>query len=176
MPKGELTPKQQRFVDEYLIDPNATKAAVRAGYSAKTAGQGGAQLLKNSKVFAAIKARQAKIGGKLEVTAERIKAELALLGFANMLDYTRVNTNGDLVGDLSALSRDQAAALSEVTIETYLDGGGEDAQEVKRVKFKLHDKRAALVDLGKHLGMFKDEGGKGGDIHIHFDAADRELF
>jgi hypothetical protein len=54
------------------------------------------------------------------------------------------------------LTRDQAAAIQDITIDEYTDGRGQDAQPVKRIKFKLRDKRAALVDLGKHLGMFKD--------------------
>jgi phage terminase small subunit len=59
--------------------------------------------------------------------------------------------------DFSGLTRDQAAALVEVTVENFLDGRGETAREVRRVKFKLADKRAALVDIGKHLGMFVEK-------------------
>ena len=83
--------------------------------------------------------------------------ELAKIGFSNMLDYVSITNGGDLITDFSALTKDQAAAISEVTIETYTEGRGEDAEEVKRVKFKLSDKRAALVDMGRHLGMFKDK-------------------
>jgi hypothetical protein len=61
---------------------------------------------------------------------------------------------GDPYLDFSALTRDQTAALSEVTLEDFLDHRGEAARSVRRVKFKLHDKRAALVDLGRHLGLF----------------------
>lgn len=173
MPK--LTPKHERFVREYLVDLNATKAAIRAGYSEKTAKQQGSRLLTNADIAEAVALGGQKIVEKLDLTTDMIKAELRLLGFANMLDYTKVNSNGDLAVDLSKLTREQAAALSEVTVETYLEGGGEDAQEVKRVKFKLHDKRAALVDLGKHLGMFEDTSKKPGDLHIHFDGHDRSL-
>src|SRR5712672_3014311 len=62
----------------------------------------------------------------------------------------------DPVLDWSKLTRDQAAALIEVTVEDFLDGRGEDAREVRKVKFKLADKRGPLVDLGKHLGLFKE--------------------
>lgn len=64
-----LSPKQQRFVAEYLIDSNATQAAIRAGYSAKTAKQIGSRLLTNVDVKAGLKAKQAKITDKLEITA-----------------------------------------------------------------------------------------------------------
>jgi phage terminase small subunit len=82
--------------------------------------------------------------------------ELALIGFANMADYMRAGPDGDPYLDFSALTRDQAGALSEVTVEDFKEGRGENARDVRRVKFKLADKRAALVDLGKHLKLFTD--------------------
>lgn len=152
-----MTPKQQRFVDEYLIDLNATQAAIRAGYSVKTANPAGARLLANVSIAAAIAERQNAVAGKLGITQERIAHELACIGFSNMGDYMRVGPDGDPVLDFSALTRDQTAALSEVTVEDFKDGRGESARDVRRVKFRLADKRAALVDLGKYLGMFKDD-------------------
>jgi phage terminase small subunit len=65
-----MTPKQERFVEEYLIDLNATQAAIRAGYSPKTADQQGSRMLKNVKVSQAIKAAQANLSQKAELTAE----------------------------------------------------------------------------------------------------------
>jgi phage terminase small subunit len=151
-----LSPKQVRFIEEYLVDLNGKQAAIRAGYSAKTAETQASRLLRNAKVRAEFERRQAKLAEKLEITQERIIGELAKLGFANMLDYMRRGPDGDPYLDFSTLSRDQAAALTEVTVEDFKDGRGEDARDVRRVKFKLADKRAALVDLGRHLGIFKD--------------------
>ena len=153
-----INPKQQRFVDEYLVDLNATQAAIRAGYSKATAYSQGQRLLKHAEVGAEVAKRRQKVADKLEVTAERVVQELARIGFANMADYMRSTPDGDPYLDFSGLTRDQAAALSEVTVEDFRDGRGEDGRDVRRVKFKLHDKRAALVDLGKHLGMFKTPG------------------
>jgi phage terminase small subunit len=82
-----------------------------------------------------------------------------------MRDYMRIGPDGDPALDFANLSRDQAAALQEVTVESYIDGGGENAREVKKVKFKLADKRAALVALGRHHKLFTDKfehGGKDG--------------
>ena len=62
-----------------------------------------------------------------------------------MADYMKSTPQGDPYLDFSALTRDQAAALSEVTVEDFLDHRGEEARSVRRVKFKLHDKQAALV-------------------------------
>lgn len=151
-----LNDKQAKFVAEYLIDLNATQAAIRAGYSPKTAEQQGSRLLSNAKVAAAVQAGQSRIAAKLEITAEMVAAELAKIGFANMADYIRI-VGGEPVVDLTSMSRQQAAAIQEVTVEDYMDGRGEDARDVRRVKFKLADKRAALVDLGKHLGMFREQ-------------------
>lgn len=151
-----LSPKQARFVEEYLIDLNATQAAIRAGYSEKTAGSIGSENLQKPEIELAIAKARAKLSEKTGITAERVLAELALLGFSNMQDYMRSSPGGDPYLDFSGLTREQAAALAEVTVEDFKDGRGEDARDVRRVKFKLTDKRAALVDIGKHLGMFKE--------------------
>lgn len=71
-----LTPKQQRFVAEYLIDLNATQAAIRAGYSKKTAQQQSSRLLLNVVVAEAIAKGQAKVSGSLEITAEKVLRNL----------------------------------------------------------------------------------------------------
>lgn len=174
-----LTDKQARFVDEYMVDLNATQAAIRAGYSAKTAADIGRQLLRKTPVAVAIAERQRALSERTGVTAERVIEELAKIGFANMLDYMRSNPNGDPYLDFSQITREQAAALAEVTVEDFKDGRGEDARDVRRVKFKLHDKRAALVDLGKHLGLFKEKvevtGKDGGAVEVQVDAAFAEL-
>ena len=164
---GGLSPKQRRFVAEYALDLNATQASIRAGYSAKTAHVQGSRLLSNVKVREAIANAQAKAADKAEVTIERIVGELAKIGFANMQDYMAATPDGDPYLDFSKLTRDQAAALAEVTVDDFVDGRRENARSVKRVKFKLHDKRAALVDLGRHIGMFQEGGnGNGGGLHI----------
>lgn len=83
-----------------------------------------------------------------------------------MLDYMTVQSDGYAYVDLSRLTREQAAAIQEITVEEYKEGTGEEARNVKRVKFKLADKRAALVDIGRHFGLFVDkkEIGKPGDF------------
>lgn len=151
-----MTPKQAIFVKEYLVDLNATQAATRAGYSAKTAYSAGQRLLKHVDVASALAEAMEKRATKLDITAERVLGELALIGFANMQDYVRIH-GGDPYVDLSEMTREQAAAISEVTVEDFTDGRGEDAREVRRVKMKLHDKKGALTDLGRHLGLFREK-------------------
>ena len=157
-----LSAKRARFVAEYLVDSNATQAAIRAGYSPTSAMVTGCRVLKDAKVQAEIAARQLSLIKKLEITQRRVVEELALIGFANMGDYMRATQNGDPYLAFAELTREQKAALAEVTVEDFVDGRGEEARDVRRVKFKLYDKRAALVDLGRHLGMFPTKGEQNG--------------
>jgi phage terminase small subunit len=149
----ELTVRQARFCTEYIVDLNGEKAATRAGYSPKTAKSQASRLLTKANAKAEIARLQAKRSERTEITAERVLIELAKLGFANMADYMTAGLGGDPYLDFSALTRDQAAALQEVTVDTYVEGHGDEARDVKRVKFKLADKRAALVEIGRHLGV-----------------------
>jgi phage terminase small subunit len=148
MPK--LTPKQQRFVDEYLIDGNATQAAIRAGYSAKTARAIGAENLTKPDIAALVKSARetatAKALEKFEVTKERVIGELARLGFSNMQDFASVDAKGTPFLDLSKLNRDQWAAVQQIKVD---DDGA--------VTLKLYDKRATLIDLGKAAGLFTEK-------------------
>lgn len=167
---SKLTAKQKCFIEEYLIDLNATQAAIRAGYSPKTAYAKGSEMAKRFAVE--IAEAQANRSKRTQITQDMVLNELAKIGFSNMLDYVNVNDGGDPVPDFSKLTRDQAAAISEVTIEEYTEGRGDDAERVKRTKFKLSDKRAALVDMGRHLGMFKDKleltGADGNPMDLNF--------
>ena len=73
-----MTPKQQRFCDEYLVDLNATQAALRAGYSKKTAYSIGVENLRKPEIQAEIQKRQNRLRNKLEITQEKVLRELAL--------------------------------------------------------------------------------------------------
>jgi len=114
----------------------------------------GYENLRKPEISAEIERLQAERSKKTQISAERVLTELAKIGFANMADYLRPSEDGDPYLDFSQLTRDQAAALQEVTVEDFKDGRGEDGRDVCRIKFKLADKRAALADIGKHLGMF----------------------
>jgi phage terminase small subunit len=169
---ARLTPKQAAFIGFYLGDArgNATRAAELAGYSKKTAYAIGAENLRKPQISEAIASRQGELAAELEVTQERIARELALLGFSNMLDYMSIGGRGEPFIDMSELTREQAAALTEATIEDYLEGRGDDAREVRRVRIKLADKRQSLTDLAKLLGLVEPKrteitGKDGGPIH-----------
>lgn len=151
-----LTAKKRRFVDEYLVDLNGTQAAIRTGYKPTRARQTAERLLKEPDVAAAVTEAQAARSERTGITQDMVLQELAKIGFANMGNYLHATSGGDPYFDFAGLTEEQKAALVEVTVEDFVEGRGEDARNVRRVKFKLGDKRAALVDIGKHLGMFKE--------------------
>lgn len=130
---------------EYLVDLNATQAAIRAGYSDKTAGAVAHKLLKKADIFAAIEQRRGKIANRLEITAERVLLEYARIGLSDMRRFIAVDGGGVTMKPSSEWTDDDAAAVAEVT-ETTSESGGS-------VKFKLHNKIAALDALAKHLGL-----------------------
>lgn len=165
--------KHELFACGIVEGKSGREAYKAAGYKASDAAAdtNASRLLKNAQVSARIAELKADAAKATVISAARVLEELGKIGFANMLDYMRVDAGGDPVLEFGNLTRDQAAALAEVSVETFMDGAGDDAREVRKVKFKLCDKRAALVDIGKHLGMFKERvehsGANGGPIETH---------
>ena len=154
---GKLTAKQARFCEEYLVDGNAAGAARRAGYSDNTAQIASSEILRKPHIAERIAELQAAVSRRTEITVDRVRRELGLIAFANVDDFMGSTMEGDPYIDVSKLTRDQKAAIAEFTVEDFVEGRGEDARAVRRVKMKLWDKRAALVDLGRHLGMFDEK-------------------
>jgi phage terminase small subunit len=146
--------RHARFVAEYLIDFNGAKAAVRAGYSARRAKQTASELLARDEIAAAIAEGQQQLAARATVTVDEVVAALTTVLRANVLDYMRVGPEGEPIADFSEMTREQAAAVSEVTVEDFVDGRGDDARDVKRVRFKLHDKLSAADKLMRHLGGY----------------------
>lgn len=113
-----------------------------------------------------------KAAEKGALTRAKVLEELARIGFSNMMDYITINPQGEAFVDFSQLTREQAAAIGSIDVEEYTEGRGEDARQVKRTKFRLLDKKGALVDLGKHLGLFidrKEIGGPGAFAEVSDD-------
>ena len=180
MPKN-LTQKQEAFARHFALHGNAIEAYKAAGYSWKnmkpeTLRVKAAELVAHGTVSVRIAEFKAKKEKRLEkqfdVTVDRIVQELAAIGFSNMEDYIRTTDEGDAFVDFRNLTRQKAAAITEITVEEYVEGRGDDSRNVKRTKFKLADKRGALVDLGKHLGMFeRDNSQRKNNINIVSNAA-----
>ncbi len=170
-----LTPKKRLFAKEYIVDLNGTQAAIRAGYSTKTASSQAERLLRDVDVQAAVHQAVQARERRAEVTADRVVTELAKLGFASMLDYITVQPDGTAVVSLSTLTREQAAAIQEITVEEYTDGKAGEARPVKRVRLKLVDKKGSLELLGRHLGIFKEQFGPVVNVNIAHEHALAEL-
>lgn len=163
-----LTARQSRFVDEYLIDLNATQAAIRAGYSAKGANATAARLLANVSIQAAIQERMKKREERTEITQDRVLQELARIGFA---DLREVFTNTGNLRRPEEWSNALGAAVSSVEVVVRPSGEfDEDGRpQVEHVhKIKLWDKNSALEKIARHLGMFADAGvgDKSRPIHV----------
>lgn len=164
---SKLSKKQSTFVSEYLANGlNATKAAISAGYSEPTAYSAGQRLLKHVEVAKLLAEKTKKRMDALEITADRVVRELALLGFSNMLDYVVIESDGQPSIDLSNLTRDQAAAIQEISVD--LTGGAGDGKRelVPRTKFKLANKKDSLELLGKHLKLFTDKLEVSGTVNL----------
>lgn len=145
---AKLTEKQQRFVDEYLIDLNATQAAIRAGYSAKTADVQGSRMLRNVKVQQAISEAMAERSKRTGVNQDRVVLELAKIAFVKMTDI--VDNQGRIKS--SATEYDLACIEFMKYKESESDTGSSVEREVK-----ISPKLKALELLGKHLGMWNDK-------------------
>ena len=144
---AELTDKQRKFVSEYLVDLNATQAAIRAGYSQKTADRIGPELLGKTWVREAIEAAQKRREKRTEITQDRVVQELARIAFGNSRSVMSWTESGMRLRNSDDLTEDEAAIVSEVRETTTKDGGS--------MALKTHDKLKALELLGKHLGMFE---------------------
>jgi len=164
-----LTPKQQRFVEEYLVDLNATQAAIRAKYSAKTAPFIGHENLKKPNIAAAISRRMKDRARRTEITQDRVLAEYAKLAFYDPRAF--YDDNGDLI-PIKQLDDQSAAAVAGMDVASTTEG----KLPITIRKIKLADKKGALDSIARHLGMFVDRtelsGPKGSPIHAVADLSD----
>lgn len=141
-----MTKKQKLFCEEYLVDLNATQAAIRAGYSSATAKDIGCENLAKPNIRAYIDRAMAERSKRTGVNADRVVRELAKIAFVNAADV--INAKDATLRDDA--SEEDTAAIQSVKVKTF----GEDGLERE---IKMADKLKALELLGKHLGMFKDK-------------------
>jgi phage terminase small subunit len=148
--------RYEAFAREYVVDLNGKRAAIAAGYAEASAEVKASQLLRIAKCRALINALLSKRASKLEVKAEHVVEEISRLAFSNLHDYIRIDGDGQADIDLSALTRDQAAAISEFIVDTTGGTGDGERRKVLRTKIKLVDKTKNLELLCRHLGMLND--------------------
>lgn len=150
-----MNARQELFCREYVIDLNATRAAIAAGYSENTARAIGYENLTKPYIRRFVDKLKSERASRLGIKADKVVEELCRLAFSNMLDYLNV-VGGEPRLDFSTLTRDQAAAIQEIREDTTGGTGDGERKLVLRATFKLADKGANLERLGRHLGMFQD--------------------
>jgi len=152
----KLTNKDKLFVQEYLIDLDVERAALTAGYSKSMAASKAYQWVRDGKVkpqvFKAIKKAMNKRAGKLEITANKVLAEYAKLGFLDPRKF--YDNKGELI-PIHKLPADVAATLTGMDVDEIFVGRGENRKAIGHTKkIKFTDKKSALDSVAKHLGMF----------------------
>ncbi|MDF2650091.1 MAG: putative phage terminase, small subunit [Paenibacillus sp.] len=162
---AKLTAKQKKFCNEYLIDLNATQAAIRAGYSEKTAYRTGADNLRKPQIAEYIQKAMRSREKRTEITQDKVLAELAKIAFVSGADFAKIVTKKSPqtgkefqqveLADTDSLPNDKKAAISNI----------------KETKFGIavesYDKVKALELLGRHLGMFKEKLELSGGIDVN---------
>lgn len=169
-----LTDKQQRFVEEYLVDLNATQAAIRAGYSQRTAAEQGCQLLGKKHVAEAIAAARQALSEKVGLKAERVVEEIRRIAFANITD---VMSWGEAVAVKDAETGEVTVAQGIALVPSYelpehAQGAIAEVRQTREgLALKMHSKVEALDKLARHLGVYAAEkheltGRNGGPIEV----------
>ena len=175
---ADLTERQKRFADEYLVDLNGKQAAIRAGYSERTAEAQASRLLSNVKVQHHIQKRRKERVERTEITQDMVLFELAAIAFSNAADYAQVvekeatlqTEDGD---EIQVLDKDGNPVMYR-TVEPVLTADLTDRQKralsvIKKgrdgFEIKPYDKLRALELIGKHIGMFADKVEVSGEVN-----------
>lgn len=163
----KLNDKQRQFAKEYIVDLNATQAAIRAGYSKKTARIQGCKLLTHPNIAEFIQKLKEKRAAKLEITQDRVLQEMARVAFS---DLRKTLTENGHLKNPDEWDDDTAAAISSMEVVRN-SRSGEDEDGNPEIEFthkiKVYDKNSALEKLGRHLGMFNDKLDLTGDLNIN---------
>ena len=156
---ANLTPKQQRFVEEYLIDLNATQSAIRAGYSEKTANEQGSRLLANVSISEAIAEAQNKRTEQTQIDAAYVLKRLVEIDQMDVLDIMDDDGNVRPLRDWPKIWRQYISNIETISMD---DGEG----WLKKIKWP--DKVKNLELLGRHVsvGAFKDKVEHSGKLEI----------
>lgn len=169
---SKLTPKQERFCQEYVIDLNGTQAAIRAGYSENCAKEQASDLLTKPNIQGFIKELQEKIGKRLEITSDMVVRELWTVGSARIDDYVSViekEEDVEMFGE-EPEEGEEAAIMTKKVVYKCVDikltkeisqdkiGAIESIKQGRSgIEIKLHDKVKSLELVGRHLGIFEKD-------------------
>jgi phage terminase small subunit len=148
MEESAMNTRQTRFVEEFMVDGNATAAAIRAGYATRSARQTASRLMTKGDVQVEIARLAQGRTERVKFTADRVLSEAANLATQSMVAF--VDTDGYLVTNMKDLPTDVVACVQEVTQDTFTNKEG---FTITRVKLKLYDRLRALALVGKHVGV-----------------------
>jgi phage terminase small subunit len=162
-----LNPKQARFVEEYLIDLNATQAAIRAGYRKKAAYAVGAENLRKPQIAAAIEEAQRARSERTEITQDRVLQELATLAFSN-IDHYRI-AEDDTVTLAEGAPKAAIRAVSSIKRRTIPQKSG--LAPIREVEIRLWDKPGPLKLAGQHVGLMREKVEHSGSVRVETEAA-----
>lgn len=153
----KLTILQKRFCQilHSMKTPNQTEAYCLAGYKSvgRAAESNASKVLSLHKVAAYLESLGKRAEARAEKKADEIIAELEKIGFSNIQDFIG---DSNEIQDISKISRDKAAAVESIQSDIRHDSGDSKGY-TEKVKIKLHDKKSALVDLGKRYGLFPNK-------------------
>ncbi|WP_192735259.1 terminase small subunit [Bradyrhizobium sp. OAE829] len=165
-----LTAKQHQFVREFLLDLNATQAAIRAGYSANSAQEQGSQMLSHPEIKAVVEAAMAKRSAKTEIDAERVLEEIAAMAFydpAELIGVSRELADGEECSEGEGVIsfNGKRYAVSGISSPAHIAGLPENVRRAivgwswdrnENFTLKLADKSKALDQLARHLSLYND--------------------
>ena len=170
MAKG-ISEKAKRFAEEYLVDLNATQAAIRAGYAPGSAGVTGSKLLKSANVKSIVDAAMKERGERTSITADAVLQELWRIARS---DITKALDGRGCLLPIGEMPPEAKAAIASLDTEEVFEGQGEERVQVGvSRKLRNWDKTKALELVGKHLGMWRDKvevSGKDGEaltVEVH---------
>ena len=169
--KRKLTEKQGKFCNEYLKDLNGTQAAIRAGYSKKSAYRIAVELLNKTQIAQNLQKRMALRAKRTDVTADKVINEIAKTAYDKISNYMEYKTIETIVG---YTKKDHLAIYGYKTVIVMKDSKDVDTSNIEQVsiaadgtfKFKLYSRSDALIQLGRHLGLFTDNVNINADINI----------
>lgn len=156
-----MTPRQQRFVDEYLVDLNATQAAIRAGYSERRAERAGYELVINREVAAEIATRQQAVAIRMARSQDDVATRLADIAWTDMTDIAEWGDERFVLRDSDELSDNVRAAVKTLKVKrrTEVTGSRGDRHVwlVESIEVGLDDRIKAAELYGRHIGMWPRE-------------------
>lgn len=163
----ELTEQQKKFCREYMKDFNGKQAAIRAGYSAKSANEQGSRLLTNINVQKFLETLKSKAAEKDEGLADEIVAELKKIGFSDIRKYL---DSDNTIKDISQLPPELTTVVESIK-KTETEFGDDKTGGTKTsIQFKLHSKLDALEKLAKYVGLYEaDNKQRGAVITVNID-------